>query len=245
VLSFWVKSNKTGSASVQLLQNDNAVKNISPSYTINIADTWEYKTISIPADVAGNINNDNGPAVPLIWWINSGSNFSSGTTRTEWTTYSATDSNPANLGVGGSTSDYFAITGVQLELGSTATDFEHRSYGEELALCERYYVNAGFGTNDGGVLSPSVDPQYSQIRAAYTKFPVTMRATPNISIQSSTSNCMDRYGRGQEQCYPVVEGLKKYGFHIIRKKDSGGSDANWVDSGTYINRAGYSADAEL
>jgi len=138
-LSFWVKSNKTGSATVQLLQNDNSSKNISPSYTISSADTWEYKTISIPADVAGNIDNDNGPAVSLIWWLNSGTNFSSGSNQTTWATYSATDSNASNLGVGGAISDYFQITGVQLEVGSFATPFEHRSYGEELALCQRYY----------------------------------------------------------------------------------------------------------
>ena len=147
-LSFWVKSNKTGSATVQLLQNDNSSKNISPSYTISSADTWEYKTISIPADVAGNIDNDNGPAVSLIWWLNSGTNFSSGSNQTTWATYSATDSNASNLGVGGATSDYFAITGVQLEVGSVATPFEHISYGESLAACQRYYEVIGNGADD-------------------------------------------------------------------------------------------------
>ena len=186
-LSFWVKSNKTGSATVQLLQNDNSSKNISPSYTISSADTWEYKTISIPADTAGNIDNDNGPAVSLIWWINSGSNYSSGTTRTTWTAYSATDSNPANLGVGGATSDYFAITGVQLEAGNVATPFEHRSYGEELALCQRYFEKS-FDTGVTpvkDVVSPDRRTciQYaSSTVGVQTPFQTTKRASPSITF---------------------------------------------------------------
>ena len=138
---------------------------------------------------------------------------------------------------------YFAE--AQLEYGSTATDFEHRSYGEELALCQRYYVNAGFGGNDGGVVSAGRDEQYLHVRVAPTRFPVTMRTTPTVAIQSSSTNCMDRYGRGQETCYPVAEGVSPDGFQGVVKKDSGGSSANWTDSGLYINRAGYKAEAEL
>ena len=182
-LSFWVKSNKTGSATVQLLQNDNSAKNISPSYTISSANTWEYKTVSIPADTAGNINNDNGPAVALIWYLNSASNYSSGTTRTTWTAYFATDSNPANLGVGGATSDYFQITGIQLEVGS-ATPFEHEPFSVTLQKCERYYnriydiwCDFAVYTNNGR-MSRRVD------------FPTTMRANPSMTRNTvSTTNC--------------------------------------------------------
>jgi len=179
-LSFWVKSNKTGSATVQLLQNDNSSKNLSPSYTINSADTWEYKTISIPADTAGSIDNDNGPAVSLIWWLNSGSNYSSGSNQTTWSTYSATDSNASNLGVGGTDNDYFQITGVQLEVGDTATPFEHRSYGEELKLCERYYQK--FDNNSQFHIGRTL----SSNRADFTfPFRTEMRATPTVLDYSS------------------------------------------------------------
>ena len=180
-LSFWVKSNKTGSATVQLLQNDNSSKNISPSYTISSADTWEYKTISIPADVAGNIDNDNGPAVSLIWWLNSGTNFSSGSNQTTWATYSATDSNASNLGVGGATSDYFAITGVQLEVGSVATPFEHRSYGEELAACQRYYQKLFSSTNYGYPTSSIVMAYVSTTAFGSVSFAQPMRAAPTLT----------------------------------------------------------------
>ena len=176
-LSFWVKSNKTGSASIQLLQNDNSSKNISPSYTISSANTWEYKTVSIPADTAGNIDNDNGPAVSLIWWLNSGSTYSSGSTQTSWATYSAADSNPANLGVGGATSDYFQITGVQLEVGTNASDFEHRSFGEEQTLCQRYYYRTVSSSSNnflGYAMAANTTNMYLPIT-----FPTTMRSNPS------------------------------------------------------------------
>ena len=136
-LSFWVKSNKTGNATVEFLQPDNSNKLLSPQYSISSADTWEYKTISIPADTAGVINNDNGRGLQITWWINTGSDLTSGSHQTTWSTFDTANRNPSNLGVGGATSDYYQITGVQLELGDQATPFEHRSYGDELARCQR------------------------------------------------------------------------------------------------------------
>ena len=138
-LSFWVKSNKTGNASCGLLQLDNSNKTFSESYTINSADTWEYKTISIPADTAGLIDDGTGYGLQLEFWTNGGSDHSSGTLATTWSTFSQTNRNPSNLGVGGAVSDYFAITGVQLEVGDIATDFEHEDYGTTLAKCQRYF----------------------------------------------------------------------------------------------------------
>jgi hypothetical protein len=137
-LSFWVRSNKTGNASFGILQFDNSNKQVSFQYNISSADTWEYKTISIPGDTAGVINNDNGSGFQLEWWLNGGSDYSGGSHQSTWSTFAQTNRNPSNLGVGGATSDYFAITGVQLEVGSVATPFEHRSYGDELARCQRY-----------------------------------------------------------------------------------------------------------
>ena len=138
-LSFWVKSNKTGSASVELRQPNNSNKLFSAAYSISSADTWEHKTVSIPSDTAGVINNDNGAGFNIVWWLNSGSTYTGGSAASTWSTMDNTKRNFSNLGVGGATSDYFQITGVQLEVGSAATPFEHRSYGDELAKCQRYY----------------------------------------------------------------------------------------------------------
>jgi hypothetical protein len=172
-LSFWVKSNKTGSASFAIFQQDNSNKMISKSYTINSADTWEYKTISIPADTAGVINNDNGSGFQIEWWLNSGTNWSSGSLQSTWSTYGQVNRNPSNLGVGGAVNDYLAITGVQLEVGDVATPFEHESYGDTLAKCQRYYQKAVFGADFEGANSTFYAGAYA--------LPVSMRATPTLS----------------------------------------------------------------
>jgi len=181
VISFWVKSNKTGDASFNVRQLDNSNKNFSSAYTINLADTWEQKTIVIPADTSGVINNDNGGGFALEWFINSGSNYTSGSHSSTYTTFSNANRNPSNLGVGGATSDYFAITGIQLEVGSVATPFEHKSYGEELARCERYYQDTGlfryklagrWATNSGNVLC-----EY--------RMSTPMRSAPSVSVRTS------------------------------------------------------------
>jgi hypothetical protein len=186
-LSFWVKSNKTGNASMDCFQQDNSNKLFTKAYTINAADTWEYKTILIPADAAGNFDNDNGSGLFISWWMNSGSDASSGTTQNSWNTYNWGDRNVSNLGVGGATSDYFAITGVQLEVGSVATPFEHRSYGEELALCQRYFYKY---PNDvlWGLYAVRLGSTYVR---THVTFPQTMRSIPsfsNVAYNSTTGN---------------------------------------------------------
>jgi hypothetical protein len=191
-LSFWVKSNKTGNATFELIQVDSN-RHISKSYSINAADTWEYKTISIPADTSGNINNDSGQGFEIDWWVNSGSNFTGGSHPATWTTQVNANRNPSNIGVGGATSDYFAITGVQLEVGSVATPFEHRSYGEELALCQRYYEkswNQGeapstTNTNNDGVHiygGNATATTTSYIGTGSAIFKVEKRVEPTVTV---------------------------------------------------------------
>ena len=182
-LSFYVKSNKTGNASVAVLQNDNSNKLVSFQYSISTANTWEKKTITIPGDTAGVINNDNGYGFQIEWWLNSGSNFTGGSHRSTWTTYASTDRNVSNLGIGGSTSDYWQITGVQLEVGSVATPFEHRSYGDELARCQRYYYRSEtsnkniHGTFYGG-------SNYM----CQVWLPVYMRAAPSVTLSGGNAS---------------------------------------------------------
>jgi len=147
-ISFWVKSNKTGNASFTVLQPDGSDRMLPQQYTINSANTWEYKSISIVGDQSGNIDNDNGDGIRLEWWINSGSTYTGGSHSSTWIAYDVSSRNVSNLGVGGATSDYFAITGVQLEVGSQATPFEHRLYADELARCKRYYERLNFLNTD-------------------------------------------------------------------------------------------------
>ena len=217
-LSFWVKSNKTGSASVDSRQVDNSVKLWSATYSISAADTWEYKTLTIPEDTAGVIDNDNNTGLYIDWWLNSGSTFTGGTAASTWSTNDESRRNPSNLGVGGATSDYFAITGVQLEVGSVATPFEHRSYGDELARCMRYYEK-----------SEPVAYYYTFLAAASAyrnalRFTVPKRAVPDVVLSNANGG----------SSFPTLANVLTIGVDSI---DFGASSA--------CSFRNYTADAEL
>ena len=179
-LSFYVKSNKTGTGSVEIQQLDNGTgEQFVGTYTINSADTWELKTIAIPADTDGVINDDNGTGLRFRFWLNSGTDYSGGSTTTAWTTYAQTNSNISNLGVGGTTSDNWAITGVQLEVGSVATPFEHRSYADELRRCQRYYqLMTNFPTSFNA-------PGTSESGFFSYQFKVAMRQAPTVTVTNT------------------------------------------------------------
>ena len=187
-ISFWVKSNKTGNASFNARQSDNSDKLFSAQYSISSADTWEHKTISIPADTSGVINNDTGNGIQLEWWLDSGSTYTGGSHAATWVTNDHSNRNSTNLGVGGSTDDEFYITGIQWEVGEKATPFEHRSYGDELVKCQRYYEKSYNQDTDPGTVTvrgafQSRDGTASTVVRYYPViYRVTKRANPSIVI---------------------------------------------------------------
>ena len=174
-LSFWVKSSVTGTYIVELFDIDNS-RHISKSYSISSADTWEKKEILIDADTTGAFGDDNGASLQIRWWLAAGSNYTSGTLATTWQAQDNTDRAVGlSVNIADSTSNDWYITGVQLEVGSTATEFEHRSYGEELQLCKRYYQKYIFADN-----IPVVNVVNWDGSNVYGTFPfdVEMRAVP-------------------------------------------------------------------
>ena len=188
ILSFWIKSNKAGTGQFNIRDIDNN-RGINKTYTIDAADTWEKKTILIEGDTTGTISNDNGSSFWLLWVFNSGTENSSGTFNDAWHTWDWADINAAGtLDIGASTSDYIKITGVQLEVGKVATPFEHRSYGEELAACQRYYyrvTNEDQSDNRRFAIGASVD---SSGNIDYLmEHPVTMRSRPALDIQAASN----------------------------------------------------------
>ena len=137
-LSFWVKAKVTGTYVVELYDGDNT-RQTSKQYSISSADTWEKKTVIFEADTTGAFDDDNAKSLTIYWKLAAGSNWTSGTLQTSWA--ANTNANRAVGQVNGmaTNNDYFQMTGVQLEAGDTATDFEHRSYDDELSKCLRYY----------------------------------------------------------------------------------------------------------
>ena len=137
-LSFHVKAYQTGTYSVSIYQQDGNLL-VSGTYTINSSATWEKKTITFPANSGTQPDNNNAQGFEISWILAAGSDFTS-SNSTSWTSYS--DGGYAygqGVNVMSSTDNYWKITGVQLEVGSVATDFEHRSFAQEIALCKRYY----------------------------------------------------------------------------------------------------------
>ena len=201
-VSFWVKSNKTGTYIVSLVDTDNS-RTISKSYTINSASTWEKKTITYDGDTTGTLDNDNAVSLDVLFRLGAGSNFTSGTLATSWE--STTNANVAvgQVNVTDSTSNEWYITGVQLEVGETATPFEHRSYGDELARCQRYYYRWGF---QDALSSSGTIPIQAYGTAAggidiWNNYPTEMRARPTITTNGTwaTSNVTSFSGRFQNR----------------------------------------------
>jgi hypothetical protein len=191
-LSFWVRSNKTGNYVVWFYQDDDA-RQISKTYSISSADTWEFKTLTIPGDTAGIFDNDNGRGLLLSWGLASGTTYTSGTQPTAWE--NAVDANRyagLNVNLADSTSNEWYITGVQLEVGEQATPFEHRSFGDELLRCQRYYWQ--FNQSNSFIYASAT---YATNNHRLTvQHPVTMRTEP--SVVAVWGN-----GTGQIQSYNV------------------------------------------
>ena len=140
-LSFWVKSNVTGTYTLSAYSSIGGANSIqAPTYTINTADTWEYKTLAISGNTTRGIVDSNGLGMDFYWNGLVGSQYTSGTQSASWSNYAQSNwavGHTADFGL--DVNDYWQITGVQLELGDTSTPFEHENYGTTLAKCQRYY----------------------------------------------------------------------------------------------------------
>ena len=135
-LSFWVKSNKTGTYCATLSQEDDSYASFTKEYTISSSSTWEKKTLTFDGDTGGVINNDNGAGLWLMFAFGAGSGRHM--TANQWnSSYGLSTSNQVNLA--DNTSNELYLTGVQLEVGTSASDFEFLPVDVNLARCQRYF----------------------------------------------------------------------------------------------------------
>ena len=175
--SFWVRSNKTGTYIVNLYDaiNDRA---ISKSYTISSADTWEKKTITFAGDTTGAFNNDNANNLNIRFYLGAGTNFTSGTLQTSWGSNSNANTAVGQVNLADSTSNEWYITGVQLEAGQVASDFEFLPYDVNLRRCMRYYQEP----NKGYRMDNYVANCYNTTNAyGQTTLSVPMRTQPSVT----------------------------------------------------------------
>ena len=188
-LSFFVKSNKTGNMQVNLRDANSRI--IGATYAISSANTWERKTITFDGDTSGSIANDNTAELTIEFPVGSGSDYTSGAVPTAWEASSNADRNAgSNINIADNTANEWYLTGVQLEVGSQATPFEHRSFGEELALCQRYHYRiVGNEVNNSGDGGFAVATNWDGTNHFITlDFPVQMRAGPSFSYGAALSD---------------------------------------------------------
>jgi len=193
-ISFWVKSNKPGTYNLEAI-DDNGTHQLVKQYKIDNSGVWEYKSITFPPNTVGGVPTyDNTAGLDLAWWLSSNANttYTSGSLTDNWAAYATNRRN-----VGGNpildTGDYWMITGVQLEVSKNATEFEYRSYGEELALCQRYYQKSSnaavgeFHTSSEGVYNHAWNYSGSTWTGVSCQLPVEMRATPSVTLYTNNS----------------------------------------------------------
>lgn len=185
-LSFWVKSNVTGTYIANLWDSDNT-RTVSAAYTISSSGNWEFKTITFPPDTTGAFTNDANASLSVYFYLGAGSNKTSGTLQTAWGSWVAANAAVGQVNVAASTNNYWQITGVQLETGMTASQFQFKSYGQELIECQRYYYLAAQGSGSAVQNPIGVGYQFSSTSVATNVyFPVTMRQAPILDSTTGT-----------------------------------------------------------
>jgi len=239
-ISFWVRSSLTGTFG-GALRNSGTTRSYPFTYTISVANTWEQKTITIAGDTSGTWLTTNGVGIYVGFNLGSGATYSG--TANAWGAGNYTSATGATsvVGTNGAT---FYITGVQLEIGSTATPFERRQFGQELALCQRYYFKL-LNTGSGNLYVSSKCGAYNTTRAfgSFT-LPVSMRSlptagysgarvgSPNLSTvdQAVTAffNQLDAATNQNQLFYEVnvASGLTANTFYFIKLPVSGYLDAS-------------------
>ena len=255
-LSFWIKSNKAATYAITLEAGGG--RNYTVHYTVDTANTWEHKTITINGDTTNVLGNQGNTAgIIFSWWFGVGTAYDSDETQDAW--YSDGDYSGLTGGVTTNLADTVGnnvyITGVQLEVGDTATPFEHRSFGEELALCRRYYTKSGnIGTSTEWFAGVTTYAGYYNRTApcfkattdrawVFENFPVTMRAAPTVTYYPGRSGVTNTAGS-------ITQYNTNVSVTTTYKPSSGTNGLNgYFQSTSSDNASGYTyqytADAEL
>jgi len=203
--SFWVKSSVAAVFGINMYSSD-GVRIIGSTYTINSANTWEYKTVTFAGDTGGTINNDNGDALYLGFVLAAGSDMRT-TDNTSWGSYSSgtlayghTAAANAVMTTSGAT---WQITGVCLNVGDSAIDFPHESYGETLARCKRYFERIGIPAGSNYQSFGVGHVHTSAVAVAVVSFEVEKRVSPTASYDTGSNFAVLNASGGSVACTSV------------------------------------------
>ncbi len=181
-VSFYVRTSKTGTYTLELFDRDNN-RVFSKTYSVSSANTWEYKSVTFEGDTTGAFDNDNANSLDVSWWLAAGTDYTGGTFSSGWASrVEGNRGSPSQVNIADSTSNEWYITGVQLEVGETATPFEHRSYGDELARCLRYFQKSD--PNRVIVSGDATDTGAYYLTVPYES---SMRTAPTITFSDNSA----------------------------------------------------------
>ena len=198
-LSFWIKSTKTGTYIADLYDFDNT-RQISKSYTVSSANTWEKKEITFPGDTSGALDNNNARSLDVDLFFGAGSDRSSGTLNTSWGSNVQANRAVGQVNLADSTSNEVYITGLQLEAGTSASDFEFLPVDVNLKRCQRYFeksyqmADAPGTSGSGGSYGLQFGGATANIDASII-MSTRKRATPTLTVYdlAGTSNKASYY----------------------------------------------------
>ena len=191
-VAFWFKSTKTGTYICELEDEDNS-RNNSQSYTVSSSNTWEHKVVNFPADTTGSFGDDKNTSLKVNWFLMAGTDFTSGTLQTAWGSETSANRCVGQVNALDNTSNNIHITGVQLEVGefssTTLPPFQHESFGENLARCQRYFqksydVAGAIASNDATFHQAKIQGQ--GFHFFDTTYPVRMRAAASVVTYSNS-----------------------------------------------------------
>ena len=195
-ISWYVKSNKTGTGIIEAQTTEStasATVETSKTYTISQANTWEFKSVTFPANTdhaQATANKTTSTGLALRWVLDTGTNLTSGTAQTTWANQTTANRWVGqDLGIGRADDDYMEMTGLQVDIGDVAQPFKYESFEQNLARCQRYYFQVGkFSSSSGyGVLGTFATADTSS-GITLVDFPVYMRAEPTFSHSGTASD---------------------------------------------------------
>ena len=218
-LSFWVKSSLTGTFGGTFM-NSSVNRSHPFSYTISAGNSWEYKTITVPGDTTGTWDKTNGTGMFLMLNLGAGTDWQ-GTAGAWVGSRKQTVSGAVSLI--GTANATWQITGVQVEVGTVATPFEHRPFGTELALCQRYFQTMTFGSGGGGTYGPvSFARNNVTLCGGQVSLMVPMRAAPTQAYTNNSAQIMTADGSTQSGGTIGSSIVSPYAFSYEVSYPSGG-----------------------
>ena len=235
-LSFYVKGNASATYSLELNDGSRRI-----GQTFSVTTSWNRVVLTFDGDTSGAIDDDNTVGIYVNFWLHAGTAFTGGTHGTSWATVANNERAGNSTSIFDSTDRTLEITGFQMEVGSQATPFEHRSFGEELRLCQRYYAISNSGGESGEPIGVGVG--YAENTSRFDVpwiFPTTMRAAPTITNENAISirqqNTVSSSGLGGSNVSNT--GVSLFVTASVTDQQGGKAFAN----GAAI---GFSANAEL